>query len=482
MSLPGTALSLPTVPVGLAAPTTLAASESLTEWYGLTRWLAFAGYTLLVGTMYFVATCWPQGAKQIWVRRMMWGGWTTLLAATVAALVVYGPYARGVSAGELLDPSLLASTLRTRVGVTLMMRIGLLGLAALGLLGLLRASSTQANWQHTRRVRGGSVLAGAAVLAMTWSLSSHSAVGSSVVVALLADTVHLVAAGAWIGGLVVLAVVLLQSRNTKAMRIAVPRFSRRAAACVGLLLVTGLYQSWRQVGTQAALLTTSYGRLLTVKVGLVAVLVLLGAASRSRVHRHFLRKARAVGADTRRGNRTYQPASPAGASLRWLVLAEVGLASAVLILAALLVDMRPARAEYQSAATHLHAAAPAPPAALSSPMMDPGAQAPTKAYPYDTGGGPNSRGLMAVSLMPGMAHIQVLSNDRKPLEIPGVQADLSLPERSVGPQPLNLTHLGPGMYLADNMQPSIPGRWQLRILVRTSDVNQTTVTVPLNAY
>lgn len=40
-----------------------------------------------------------------------------------------------------------------------------------------------------------------------------------------------------------------------------------------VLTATGIYQSWRQVGSWSALTGTGYGQLLLVKVGLVAVLV-----------------------------------------------------------------------------------------------------------------------------------------------------------------------------------------------------------------
>ncbi len=58
------------------------------------------------------------------------------------------------------------------------------------------------------------------------------------------------------------------------------RFSRLAFASVAVLVVTGVYQSWRGLGSWDALAGTTYGRLLTLK--LVAVALLLGAAAVSR--------------------------------------------------------------------------------------------------------------------------------------------------------------------------------------------------------
>ena len=70
-------------------------------------------------------------------------------------------------------------------------------------------------------------------------------------------------------------------------RCVVPRFSRLAFVAVITILVTGTFQSWRQVRSTAALTETTYGRLLIVKVVLFAVLVGLGALSRRVVQARY---------------------------------------------------------------------------------------------------------------------------------------------------------------------------------------------------
>jgi len=63
------------------------------------------------------------------------------------------------------------------------------------------------------------------------------------------------------------------------------RYSTLAPACVTALVLTGLFQSWRQVGSLAALGPTTYGRELLVKTGLVVVLVVAAAVSRRLLRR-----------------------------------------------------------------------------------------------------------------------------------------------------------------------------------------------------
>ena len=64
---------------------------------------------------------------------------------------------------------------------------------------------------------------------------------------------------------------------------AVERFSPIALGCVGVILLTGTYQAWRGVGTWPALVDTTYGRLLLIKIGAMCVLIGLGYVARIRI-------------------------------------------------------------------------------------------------------------------------------------------------------------------------------------------------------
>ncbi len=64
-----------------------------------------------------------------------------------------------------------------------------------------------------------------------------------------------------------------------------PRFSRLALACFGVLGVTGVYLAWRQAGELAALPATGFGRLLLIKSAVVLVIVGIAYFSRRAVAR-----------------------------------------------------------------------------------------------------------------------------------------------------------------------------------------------------
>ena len=82
------------------------------------------------------------------------------------------------------------------------------------------------------------------------------------------DAAHLLAAGAWLGGLLALALTLKQpSIDAEAV---LRRFSCMGYAAVAVLIGSGLVNSWFLVGSISGLFNTPYGQLLLIKLLLVA--------------------------------------------------------------------------------------------------------------------------------------------------------------------------------------------------------------------
>jgi copper transport protein len=105
-----------------------------------------------------------------------------------------------------------------------------------------------------------------------------------------------------------------------------------------VIVVTGMVQGWRQVGSLQALGQTAYGRLLVVKVAAFLLLIVVAGQSRALVRRKLTARV-LVGAPDHPG----PGAALAGPShhsslwlLRRLVLAEVIIAVVVLAITALL--------------------------------------------------------------------------------------------------------------------------------------------------
>lgn len=250
--------------------------------YGIGRYAAYGGFAALVGGCVFAGLC--RSSRP--VRKIAVGGWVTVFTATLLLLLLRGPYTDGEGIGGVLDLGRLGDVLSTKPGAALLSRLLLLGAAAIFLavlFGSYTRRSGDAEVDARRRQDlafglgfGGTVMA--VGLAATWAMAEHASVGLQRQLAMPVDVIHLIAVGVWMGGLASLAVTLRAGEPIE--RAAVRRFSRLAFGSVVALVVTGLYQSWRQVGSWGALTDTEYGRWLLVKVGLVAVLVGIAAVSR----------------------------------------------------------------------------------------------------------------------------------------------------------------------------------------------------------
>jgi len=131
----------------------------------------------------------------------------------------------------------------------------------------------------------------AAALLASLAAMGHSGAGAGPagVILLASDGLHLIAAGAWIGALLPLALLLGALRRgdltvgLAVARNAVSRFSTLGTACVGAVLATGLVNSTSLVGTMEALTQTGFGQLLLAKLTLVALVLGLAAINRWRL-------------------------------------------------------------------------------------------------------------------------------------------------------------------------------------------------------
>jgi putative copper resistance protein D len=137
-------------------------------------------------------------------------------------------------------------------------------------------------WPRSVSILDGLALALATALVAATALQGHAAAARGFVGMLRAgaDAAHLLAAGGWVGTLVPLALLLRQARcdgegGGSIMAAGATAFSRLGLACVAVLLVTGVVNAWFLVGSPASLVGTAYGRLLLVKLVLVASMLVI---------------------------------------------------------------------------------------------------------------------------------------------------------------------------------------------------------------
>jgi putative copper export protein/methionine-rich copper-binding protein CopC len=260
------------------APDTAPAFGAGSWQYAIVRLLTFTAIVVIVGAIVFSMIVVPATHLRVpdlhatFVDDARHLAARTALAATgalalllIARLIAQSYAVRGV----LPDAGFVQDVARTPWGGGF-----LLGGASLIALAIALARPRQAAWRMAS--------VGAIGLALATALSGHAAAsGQWTMVALVSDTLHILAAGGWLGALLLVVVAgvpataaLAPLGRGLAMRGMVNVFSPMALAFAGVLAVTGVIAAVLRVGAWSALTGSDYGRLLLLKMGgLVLVLI-----------------------------------------------------------------------------------------------------------------------------------------------------------------------------------------------------------------
>ncbi|MFH8732574.1 copper resistance CopC/CopD family protein [Streptomyces sp. NPDC017964] len=506
--------------------------------YGVARYLSYGGFILTVGGAAFVLACWPRGAGVRPVQRVVVGGWITLTGATLAMLLMRGSYTGSGAIGDIFDLTLLGQVLQTKSGAALVSRLLLLAAAALFIAVLFGAYEKRTDPKEKKDLTFGLAIGGAVVaagLAATWAMAEHASTGIQAGLAMPVDVLHLLAVAAWLGGLATLLVALYRAPSIEAT--AVRRFSRVAFCAVSTLAATGLYQSWRQVGSWSALTGTRYGQLLLLKIGLVAVLVgvawisrkwtgrlsegLAPEAAATTVIEERTRSEEAVtvptggaskGSSSSAEGGSGEAGSGSGGNTGSGAGSDTGSGSDV-------DDKRSAQLARQRAALttarekRIRDADPGRSGLRRSVLTEAGvavvllvvttvltstepgrteeeAKAVTAAasqrsgplslkLPFDTGG-QDGKGTLLLDMDPGRTgsndmHVYAERPNGKAFDVPEVKVSFTLAAKKLGPLPVVPDHIATGHWSASGVQIPVAGDWKIAITVRTSDIDQVTV-------
>ena len=430
--------------------------------HGIVRFAAFAGVVVLVGGGAFVLGLWPAGERRQRVRRILAAAWWLAVGATLLSIPLQGAYAAGGSFADALDPSVIGDEFGARTGRAWLIRLALLAVAAVAWSRLPRAleprstaEGGQPNDQLPRQNPLGLALGVALGLGLLATVTStgHATSGYLVPLAIATDLVHLTAVSSWLGGLVVLLGALLwraddaEAGDDSPDKV-VARFSRAAGVAVAVIAATGVVQGWRQVGSWNALVETNYGRLLLVKVGLVALILAAASVSRAWVRQRVNARAAQLALSPGPGAAPASGASRAPLSLlRQSVAAEVGLAVVVLATTALLVNAVPGRtAEAEGGGV------------FSETLSGELASVQVVVDPAEVGA--------------SEVHLYVTDPVGTPIAPEEVTASLTLPDRDIGPLDVPLVSITPDHYVSERTEIPLSGDWELEVVVRMSDIDQ----------
>ena len=452
-----------------AAADQQAAGAQAKDLLDLSRFVLYLGILVLVGGLAFVTVLWAPGRDSRPARRVLWAAWGLAVIGSVAGFLLQGAAVAGRPVADVFDPTTMLSVAQSRYGAAALARLAVLLLMVL----VLDPGRTSLSQRPLAVVTAVLALG----LLVTTSAVGHSATGDWAVLAWPADILHLVGASAWLGGLTFLALLVLR-RPTEDLSRLLPRWSRYAAVAVAVLVVSGLYAGVREVAEPGALVATTYGRLLLVKVTLVLAMLALGAAARAWIGRHYAVDRSAgdlarpdtasdTASDTApdgvarhpsaggrvatlirpRAVRNPMTSSPPDLRrLRRSVLLEAALATLVLAVTAVLVDTAPGRESY-------------------FPVFD-GAASVTSGVRMTVHTDPARTGLNRLTV--GYANPAGQALDVVKVTARWASSD------GADVVPVDLPHVGPGTYTANGVQLALIGRWQLAVTTQTSDIDATT--------
>ncbi len=261
-------------------------SVPLTLLHTFLRWLDFVGVTTLLGGLVFRhlivrPTLLSHQEFESFARhfRRVEAGSIVLVAVTsVGYLILRTLMMSGMTLVDL-DVALPVVLRQTHFGAVWIARLSLVGLLAMA--WLLRRGGVQGlSWSL------GPSLLGATLIALTTSLSGHSADWGDFTLPVLIDWFHLLAISTWIGGLFTFGFVLHASlpppprAAAHCLESIALRFSGMGVCCAVIFFASGLYNAWLQVTSISRLFTTSYGQTLLVKLSLVLLMLMIAALNR----------------------------------------------------------------------------------------------------------------------------------------------------------------------------------------------------------
>ncbi|MFI1925724.1 copper resistance CopC/CopD family protein [Streptomyces sp. NPDC020377] len=489
--------------------------------YGFGRYASYAGFIVMTGGAAFVLACWQRGTGVRVLQRLVVTGWVAMTAATLFLLLLRGSYTSSGKVGDVFDLDLLGEVLQTKTGAALVSRLLLLAAAAL-FIAVLFGAYDKREGEEKRDLTFGLAIGGtvvAAGLAASWAMAEHASTGLQPGIAMPVDVLHLLAVATWLGGLTALLVALYRAPADRPVEApAARRFSRLAFGSVLVVVATGTYQSWRQLGSWSAFTDTRYGRLLLLKIALVALLVgvawisrrwtaqLADTTTEEAVRKSAPEKERvtASAGTTDTAKQTSGDAKPGSGNakraaqlarqqaavdatrqkrlrdsdthrfgLRRSVLAEAGVAVVVLAVTTVLTSTEPGRTEQDAAAANRASSS------SSSSAGDSASGALTLDMSFDTGG-TDGKGVVSVDLDPARTganemHVYVTRPNGRAFDVPEVKVAFTLEAKDIGPLPVVPDHITTGHWSANGVQIPMAGEWEISVTVRTSDIDQVTV-------
>ena len=399
---------------------------ALARVFGVVRFGYLAAILLAVGGAVFAAVVAPR-----WTPRLVAPALWALIGFSVVGFFLQAAIAGNVGVLDAVDGDVIETQLSTIYGNATLVRIAL---AVLGLIAL-RAVRPFADADRVTRLAAGAVFV---LLAFSLSLSGHAMATTPTILRLPLDMLHVLVAAVWTGGLFQLHRYVSRGEVDPAV---VVRWSKIALTCVIVLVATGTYAALAESDISLrALVDTTYGRVLAVKIGLLILTMPVANLNRTKT----------------------VPAIVAGlpdgpSRLRRYVRIEIALLVAIVGFTAWLVEAVPARHD-----RHKLPSAPAP--VVETRPSAGGARATFTVEPGSTGANAIAVRVRTASGQPDGS-------------VDAVRVTGTLTKRRISRLDLQVRRTGPGQWRAPVAVLPFAGRWRFEVSIRRGEFDEEVLRV-----
>ncbi|MBK5332817.1 MAG: copper resistance protein CopC/CopD [Ilumatobacteraceae bacterium] len=234
---------------------------------GLSRLLISLGVAVLFGSLVLIATAWPEGVEYILTVRFLRSAWLLTLAFAIFNAACVTAQISGKGIGSSLSPTSWNGLTDTTPGIAALARVIFVLLTGWVVMRPERVIDPATQLPAL-------ALPGLAVATLGFSRSG----GQLAFLGYAAGIAHALAMAVWLGGLILLARVVLAGPGEEDLVHAVRGFARISTPALGITIFTGFIQMYRL--DWGEIFTSSHGRVLFLKSIAVGVMVFLGVAAR----------------------------------------------------------------------------------------------------------------------------------------------------------------------------------------------------------
>jgi copper transport protein len=415
------------------------------------RCLGFAGLILVVGPAFVLFALWPRRLSTKGPARLAMWGIVVLAAGTIAELYLQIPYSSGTGLFDISSDA-VSEVMSTPFAAAHLVRLGILASVTVLLRPVINGKAGRVDQTLL-------VILGLVGLA-TWPISGHPSTSPVPTLTVVADIAHLGSMAIWLGGLIMLFGFLLRRADDRELGAILPVWSSWAMFAVTVLVLAGTAQALVEIGTVSALTGTTFGRLVIVKVCLLAGVLAVAWFSRRLVNTHFAvdpatdadeDETEAGDDDAEAGARELDAPRT---RLRTGVFAELAIAAVVLGVTAALVQTTPARTAEANANV---------PAETYSVTQS------NNLFKVEVDISPATRGANTI-------HVYAFSlKDGSPLPVVEWEATAALPAAGVEPVSIPILAITPDHATGQILLPQA-GTWEFRFTLRLDDTHQASVT------